>query len=327
MTQFALVVGSTATARIPGVSGAGAHPPATAWTPAADAEIIAYGRPVATPGVPCAPDGTPTPAVLTRAALSAIDRSATVFDAGLGTPTAAPTVDVGDDPGGDIRGGEAVPTADEIVGRARRHGRTLGADHLVVGESIPGGTTTALALARAIDVDLTVGSSLPENPRDRKALVVDTALSAVDRGAPMAPIAAIEQVGDPVQAALLGLIEGGLAAGTRVTLAGGTQQLAIAAAVRARGVERDLEVATTDALARSVPFREMAARIGVEATVTPIGVDPSGPLGGYAAGIAKEGAGLGGALALVERADVDIASVRERAIEIATVHREAEVVA
>lgn len=319
MTQFCLIVGSTATARIPGVSGAGAHPPATAWTPAADAEIVTYGRPVATPGVPRAPDGTPTPAVLTRAALDASDVPARVLDAGLGSPTAAPTLDLEGEPGADLRAGRAVPTAEAIVGRARRHGRTLGADHLVVGESIPGGTTTALALARAIDVDLTVGSSLPDNPRDRKECVVEAGLAACDGDPPMDPIDAIAAVGDPVQAATLGLCEGALAAGTRVTLAGGTQQLAVAAALDAHGVTPDLRVATTAPLAASVPFRAMADRIGVGATVTDLGVDPDGSLGGYAAGVAKEGAGLGGALFLADRAGVDRGTVRDRAIDLSGV--------
>lgn len=312
----ACVVGSTATARIHGVSGAGASPPATAWTPAADAEILAYGRPVATPGVPRAPDGTPTPAVLTRAALSAIDERAIVLEAGLAAPTAAPTVVLGERSGGDIRDGTAVPRAESIAGRARRHGRTLDVDHLVVGESIPGGTTTALALARALDVDLTVGSSLPENPRERKTAVVETALATGGIDPPIDPIAAIAAVGDPVQAALLGLSEGVRAAGGRVTLAGGTQMLAVAAALAARESPPD-RVATTAALARSVPFVATAERIGVDPVVTALEVDPDGPLGGYARGVAKEGAALGGALALADRAGVDLTTVREAAIECA----------
>ena len=43
-------------------------------------------------------------------------------------------------------------------------------DLIVVGESIPGGTTTALAVLRALGIDarFKVSSSMPENPHNLK---------------------------------------------------------------------------------------------------------------------------------------------------------------
>ena len=67
MTRLVLVAGTTRTAAIDGLSGAGADPEAMVHTPGADAEVVSYGRPVRAPVVPVSPSGTPTPEVVTRA--------------------------------------------------------------------------------------------------------------------------------------------------------------------------------------------------------------------------------------------------------------------
>jgi len=51
-TRFVLTAGTTHTAAIDGISAAGADPDAIVHTPAADAEILAYGAPVRAPAVP-----------------------------------------------------------------------------------------------------------------------------------------------------------------------------------------------------------------------------------------------------------------------------------
>ncbi|MFB6305178.1 MAG: nicotinate-nucleotide--dimethylbenzimidazole phosphoribosyltransferase [Haloferacaceae archaeon] len=311
--RLILVAGTTRTARIEGISAAGADPDLRVHTPSVDAEILAYGAPVPVPGgpdgrpVPVSPTGCPTPAAVARAARERVGFDLTTLDAGLAAPTAAPTVGLDAAPGRDIRAPTAVPDAAGIERRARAFARDLPADEVVVGETIPGGTTTALGVFRALGHDVPVSSSLPDNPTGRKRRAVETGLSASDLapdGAAGEPIDALAAVGDPVLAAVLGLVRGAAASGTRVVLGGGTQLLAAAALARAGGVEAPLVLATTSYLAADVPIRAAAADLGVEVVVTDPDLARAGaPLDRYAAGEAKEGAGMGGALALAARAD------------------------
>ncbi|MFC6737499.1 TIGR00303 family protein, partial [Halolamina salina] len=79
---FVLVAGTTQTAAIDGISAAGETPASMAHTPAADAEILAYGRPVFAPIVPVSPAGCPTPGLVTRAVRDLVDFDLVVADAG-----------------------------------------------------------------------------------------------------------------------------------------------------------------------------------------------------------------------------------------------------
>lgn len=321
--RVALVVGTTATARIEGISAAGADPDAVVHTPAADAEIVAYGRPVFAPAVPVSPTGCPTPALVTRAVSELVGFEPLVVDAGLGAPTAAPTVATGAVPGCDVRVAEPVPDAAAVVETAHDIGRALPGDDLVVGESVPGGTTTALGVLAALGEDYAVSSSLPENPIERKRDVVRAGMaeSGVAEGDLAGdPTAALGLMGDPVLAAVFGLADGALSAGADVTLAGGTQVLAVAGLLRHAGVEAPLSVATTSYVAgdESADVRAMARAFDVDLVVTDPGFDAGdhGAIERYEAGEAKEGAAMGGALALADRRDVSMDAVRERVSDL-----------
>ena len=67
---FVCVISYTETSQIPGITFAGANPDLIAYTPAADSEFLYHGRCFSISGVPATPDGIPTPALLTRTALS-----------------------------------------------------------------------------------------------------------------------------------------------------------------------------------------------------------------------------------------------------------------
>jgi uncharacterized protein (TIGR00303 family) len=322
---LAIVVGTTRTAGIDGISAAGASPNLLAHTPAADAELLAYGEPVYAPAVPVSPGGCPTPALVTRAVRELTGSDLLVVDGGLAAPTAAPTVDVGATPGGDVREPRPVPGAKRVFESARRLGRTAGNAEgpLVVGESVPGGTTTALAVLRALGEPFGVSSSLPENPLALKRRVVDEALAASDLdpgGLAGDPLAALERVGDPVLTAVAGLVAGATDAGSEVTLAGGSQLLAAAALVRHAGVDAPLTLATTAYVAAdgSVDLAAATDRLDLDLVTTDPGfdrVDHAG-LRRYADGVGKEGAAMGGALATARAADVPLAAVRERTVAL-----------
>jgi uncharacterized protein (TIGR00303 family) len=315
--RFLLVAGSTDTAAVPGLSAAGADPDLRAHTPAADAEILTYGQPVRAPVVPVSPSGCPTPAAVTRAVRETLGFDVTVVDGGLAEPTAAGTVTVGARPGGDVREADPVPTAPGAYEAARQFGRKLHEDELFVAESVPGGTTTAMGVLRALGEPGAVSSSLPDNPLQQKREVVAEGLDASGLepgGAVGHPKRAVRRMGDPVLATAAGLARGALETDTAVTLAGGTQMLAVAAMLRHDGVDRRLSLATTSYVAGddTADLAATADALGVDATVTDPGFDAEDNpgLARYVAGEAKEGVGMGGALALARRANVPMAEVR-----------------
>ncbi|WP_339102722.1 nicotinate mononucleotide-dependent phosphoribosyltransferase CobT [Haloterrigena salinisoli] len=301
-----LPAGTTETALIEGISAAGAAPELMEHTPSADVEILEYGRPTTAPVTPVSPNGCPTPAAVTRAVREVIGFDTTVVDAGLARPTGAPTVDLEVDPGADVREPEAVPGAEAIFDRARAFGASLPDDDLLIGETVPGGTTTALGVLTALGVPTGVSSSLPQNPIERKRRVVDEALAASDLAAgdcAGAPLEAVRAVGDPVQATVAGIAAGALESGADVTLAGGTQMVAVATALRHAGVDDPLSIATTSFVAdeRGDQLGEACYRLNCDLTVTDPGFDARDhvAMARYCAGEAKEGVAMGGALSLV----------------------------
>lgn len=318
-TLFALVTGSTRTAGIEGISAAGADPALMAHTPSADAEILEYGRPVRAPVVPVSPTGCPTPAVVTRAVRERASFQSVVLDAGLAERTGAPTVDLSASPGRDIREPVAVPEADRVFANARQFGRDLPVDRLVVAETIPGGTTTAMGVLAALGERRRVSSSLADNPLELKREVVADGLAASDvEAGDLAgrPTDAISSMGDPVLAAVTGLAAGALATDTEVVLAGGTQLATAGALLRHAGIEDAVTLATTAFVAAddTAAIQALARDFDLELRVTDPGFereDSHPAMAGYLAGEAKEGVGMGGALAMAEDAGVGMPAVRE----------------
>ena len=309
--RLVLVAGTTATAERDGLSAAGADTRLMRHTPAADLDILVHGQPTRSPVVPVSPTGCPTPAVVTRAVRELLDFDVVGVDAGMAGETGAPTLALGNDPGDDICVATAVPNARSVFDRARTLGRRLPDDHLLVGETIPGGTTTALGVLTALGAPATVSSSLPENPLTQKRRVVERGLDASGLAGGDAaddPLGAIAAVGDPVLAAATGLTVGCVESGTRVTLGGGTQMATVAGLVRHFGGDGPLSLATTSFVANdaSAGLERLTDRFDVTLHVT----DPDFAAAdhpatdAYLRGEAKEGAGMGGALHLLADSDV-----------------------
>jgi len=317
--RVVLAAGTTETAQRDGISAAGADTASMQTTPSADTELLTYGRPVRTGTVPVSPSGCPTPVLVTRAVWELLRFQPAVVDAGLAEPTAAPTVSVGAGVGRDIGEQDPVPTAYGAFEAARQFGRGLPADELWLAETIPGGTTTALGVLRALGESAMVSSSLQDNPVDRKEAAVAEGLEASSLAPGEAagePKRAVRRMGDPVLATLAGLTVGAVETDTPVTLAGGSQQLAVAALVRHSGYEGRLGLATTSYVAddETATLRESARALDLDLTVTDPGFGASDHVAmeRFEAGEAKAGAGMGGALALADRAGIPMADVREQ---------------
>ena len=163
---FALTISHTETCTIPGITIAGATPELAKYTPAADAEFLRYGRCKSIDEIPATPDGKPTPALITRAALGMAKIPNMIIDAGSAHSPKTPYIHTGLLPGKNIQNepGLGIDEVKNAIEYGKQIGESLGAlaDCLVLGESVPGGTTTALAVLRAFGTK-TYSSSMPEN--------------------------------------------------------------------------------------------------------------------------------------------------------------------
>ena len=177
---FSLVISYTATSEIPGITIAGEHPDLIKFTGPADAEFIHYGHCKSISVIPMTPDGKPTPALLTKTALEAASISSIIINAGSKISPKLPFIDMNLDYGKNISKEPGLSM--EEVGKAVEYGRIIGrflgasTDCLVIGESIPGGTTTALGVLEGLGIKGLVSSSMPENPVGLKIQTVKTAL-------------------------------------------------------------------------------------------------------------------------------------------------------
>ena len=304
---FICVIGTTETAKIPGISAAGANPQITDYTPPADVELLYYKKCKSIDGVPVTPEGIPTPAIITMSALRLAEIPYIVLNAGVNVKPKTPYFEVDGKPGRDIRSGRAVENPEEIFERSLLIGRNLSgaADYLVVGESIPGGTTTSLAvlLAMGVDAEGKVSSSMPDNPHELKIRVAREGLEVAKQsiGASLAnPFKAISAVGDPMIPACAGLICGA-AEKIPVLMAGGTQMCSVLNVVRnlSPKVLSNLAIGTTRWIIedKTSDIRGLVSQIA-PVPILAINLNFSDSkfkgLRAYERGVVKEGVGAGG---------------------------------
>ena len=299
---FVCILANTDTAKIPNISAAGKSPELTDFTPAADAELVETGYAMSINEPVMTPSGAPSPAVLTRASMLLTEIPCIFINSGLRVPPMIPTLDLNARPGGDIRKGHAVIDAFEIYNKSKSLGEKLGklSDFVIIGESVPGGTTTAMGVLKALGYDGKVSSSFPKNPLGIKNKAVEEAMkySGISFGSLRnSPLNAIESLGDPMMAAAAGLVDG---LNKKTILAGGTQMVSVLGVIKLLGLVRDVSIATTRYVAddKSANFREMTEILGYEAFAADPGFGNSRRKGlrMYEDGDVKEGVGAGGAM-------------------------------
>jgi uncharacterized protein (TIGR00303 family) len=297
---FSLVLGNTVLSTVPGVSGAGPSPEKTLLTPILDAELVLTGAVSSMPFGPNTPTGCPTPATITSAMLSLLGIPPIFINAGLSHPPTVPCIDVYGETGRDPRKGDAVPRAHELFLKGKYLGRLFEhySDLLVLGECVPGGTTTALCVLQGLGYEARVSSSFVENPHHIKEEISRQVQERIRARGITDPLDIIRYTGDPMLA-----VGAGIASAYRgqCILAGGTQMLALAAVLR--GMDLAIPEIATTAYVRDDPsanFEKTLEAIGSSAYF----VDPDfGNLGHsglarYCIGEVKEGMGAGGAMFL-----------------------------
>lgn len=298
--MMAVVLGNTMLSTVPGISGAGPTPEKTLLTPVLDAELITNGAITSMPARPNTPTGCPTPASITRSMMELTGLSPVFINAGLAHTPTVPCLDVYGRPGGDPRIENAVPDAPLLFERGEAIGRILShySDLLMLGECVPGGTTTALCVLRALGYDASVSSAFPRNPLDLKEAVCREVLTRIRETGVEEPVGILRAAGDPMMPVAAGIAS---TYSGEIIFAGGTQMLAVAAVLKALG-RRVPHLATT-VYVRDDPsagFSRSVAEVGTTAYY----VDPDFKnighpgLARYCIGEVKEGAGAGGAMVL-----------------------------
>ena len=271
---FVLVIASTDVSTIPGITIAGASPEFTLFTPTADAEFLVLGKVLSMNTIPVSPTGLPSPVLISRAANSFLGLPVLVADAGSRVKPKIPVIDLGGEPGKDIRKWGVMPeVAREVLRRAKILGEELSKafDLLLIGESVPGGTTTAMAVLEALGYDALgkTSSASPDNPKDLKVSVVKEALKGVSG---KEVLERVSKVSDPMLIAVAGLAKG---FGKDVLLCGGTQMIAAAALIKALYGREELDrlaigttkwvvedpTADTLGLAQQVKVRVLSAQL------------------------------------------------------------------
>lgn len=316
---FCGILANTLLSTVPGVSGAGPSPEKTLLTPILDAELIATGNVTSYPFKPNTPTGCPTPSTITRAMLSLCGLPPFFVNAGLRHTPTVPCYDLYGQVGEDPRTRDAVPNVHALFG----HGASLGrffsrtCDFLVVAECVPGGTTTALCVLRALGYDASVSSSFVKNPVSIKEEICSKALARLSSDKITNPLDIVRYAGDPmmpVAAGILTTYTGNL------LLAGGTQMLSVAALAKALGQKPPAIVTTS--YVRDDPtanVTDLADRIGSPMYYVDPGFGDLGHpgLARYCIGEVKEGFGAGGAMYLAHLMGHPEAEIREKILSAA----------
>jgi len=319
------VIGSTMTSSVPGISIAGTMPIATLFTPALDVEYLYYGKPVTLDVIPTTPTGIPTPAIITRTALQLLKTSFVVVDVGSYVPPKMPTIALPSRcVGGRIDRENALPlgTSERLFNEAKYVGSTLGrvADVVLIGESIPAGTTTAMAILHALGYQgqNLVSSSTSRNPLEIKKLVVDKALQRV-KGVED-PFTLNDIVGDPLHISVAGLALGVVKVGGVAVLAGGTQMLATLGIMKSISPDFD-QSKVIHATSRWIFLdkgkeilefiKSVTSKVGFVYSTLDFSNAPFQGLRAYEEGFVKEGVGAGGTAFLALAKGVDINNLIE----------------
>jgi len=229
--SFLLCMSNTKTANIEGITQAGI-PGMLHLTPTLDAEFIAIGEVRSLGSIAETPKGVPTPALITRAVhLLHPFREIELIELGL---EIAPKLEhfkihtFGITPSDSIAEGANIPAA-EVFEKGIQFAQELAVqgDYIILGESVPAGTTTALAMALALGYDARekFSSSFKNAPNTIRQSVIDNALSRVNESDDLFDI--LSKVGDNMVIFNAGLILGLQNRDIPIVLAGGTQMACV----------------------------------------------------------------------------------------------------
>ena len=310
-SSFILAISYTETSTIPGLTVAGANTELLKYTPAADAEYIYYGKCKCIDTIPATPDGKPTPAIISKTALDLSKIPMSIVDSGSKVKPILPYISINSEFGKNIIEERGLGL-DDVMNNYEM-GKTLGKElakvneTVILGESIPGGTTTALGVLQALGIngyDM-VSSSMPDNPNELKNKVIEKALLRSNMRAGDCsndPFGAISNLGDPLMPTVVGLAEEIISREKKIILAGGTQMCCILALLKSLDIKlRDnICIGTTSYIINDKKSDIVGLMNNISREVPIFYIDlllensTKKGLRSYSEGFVKEGAGAGG---------------------------------
>ena len=325
---FLLCTGGTRTSDCEGISAAGASSTDRRLTPALDAEALVLGHTLSAAQLPVSPDGIASPVVISRALVNKLKMQSLVVNSGC---FAAPMVDclrIADEPANCLSTGAAMTKehTEMLFEKGIELGKKISLKHdfLTLAECVPGGTTTALAVLKALGhaVEGMTSSSLPTANHNQKLELVLSGLQRSDYNTSdfcVDPLLAVAAVGDPVQATLAGVVIG---ASQRIPIlmGGGSQMIAIWTLVQSLNKVHRFGVANENIFILSTKWVgfDPSAAVGKLANVVGAPFAVAFPefrfsrhagLQAYEDGHVKEGAGAGASLCLAFMNDFSHESV------------------
>jgi len=227
---FLLALSNTATANIEGITQAGI-PGSIHLTPTLDSEFMCTGEVRSLPSIATTPKGVPTPALISRA-IHTLNPFSNIELLNLGLEV-KPNIDYFRIHNFDITPSEAINTganinALDIFSKATAFGQSYECkdDYIILGESVPSGTTSARAtsLALGYDCDNLFSSSFKNVPNDIRDTVVNDALKDINQNDDVFSI--LSKVSDNMIIFVAGFILG-LNNRIPIVLAGGTQMASV----------------------------------------------------------------------------------------------------
>ena len=309
---FALALSNSDTANIDGITQAGL-PGKIYLTPTLDAEFLISGSLLSLGELPETPKGVPTPCLITKA-ISTLKpfKSIELFDLGLRVKPKVDSRYIKDfniKPSGSIDKGANID-AKEVFKKGFEFAKEwdIEANYAIVGESVPSGTTTAMATALALgyDADGLFSSSFRNVPNSIKSKIVNRALSLIDKDDDI--FTKLSKVSDNMLIFMAGLVLG-VNSRFPLVLAGGTQMAGVLLVANSISKELGLDIDATNLMLWTTKWvaRDQNSDIAsllnmldfkVEANYCNFDFSKSNhqALKLYDMGEAKEGVGAGGAL-------------------------------
>ncbi|PYB69142.1 TIGR00303 family protein [Thermoplasma sp. Kam2015] len=300
-TLFVLLAGTTEVSLRPGITAAGASPEATRLTPTVDSEIVGEGRCLSMSEPPMTPEGIPTPAIVSKAILTLTGLKYIIVNGGFSFRPKTDYLETNIVPSKDPSRERAIVDAEKVMESGYRLGKILDGRYrnIMVGESFPGGTTTAYIVLRAMGIKTDTSSSMPVDP---DLLKKELAEESFRRKAVYSPLDAAIEYGDNLMIFMIGMSRA--VRSSNLILAGGTQMANVAELIERINGRSEPIVATTSWVYshRSKLFRDLGLERRTIVSVMNFGGMRNIGLRYYDQGHVREGVGMGGLYAVARLA-------------------------
>lgn len=293
-----LLAGSTEISRIPGISAAGSTPDMSMVTPALDVEILMEGKCISMDVPPMTPDGIPTPSLITRACNEINGIEVFPVNAGMGVKPKTYYYETGLKPARDPQKETALADMEKATGAGKHLASIMKEkDRVILSETIPAGTTTALAIVSQFVSEFRTSSSLPDDPNEQKMEIIRN--SRKRTGNMSDPIKVLREFGDYMQAIALSFIEN--SKDQEIILAGGTQMGAVYFMANRLGYDmRNVRLYTTDSVMehRGKEIEMVVPRERIRHGSIDFQKSIHSGIRKYSTGNVREGAGMGASILL-----------------------------